>query len=287
MKPANVARLALIPTLVVCVVAYYGSIAWTVLMSFTASGMLPRYQFVGLKNYVDLFETDRWHSAFTNMFLFGGLYITCSLALGILLAIALDQVRRFQSALQTIFLYPVALSFIVTGLAWQWFLDPTRGLQHFMRSVGFESFTFEWLNDPNRAVYVVVLAGVWHAAGLTMAIIMAGLHSIDREIWNASRVDGIPKRVMYRRVILPMLTPVIVICVVLLAMDVVKSYELIVAMTDGGPGFSTDLPAKFVVDNLFARANIGLASAGATVMLVTVLAILAASWVATRNKAAS
>lgn len=284
MTPRRAAKLVLLPTVVVCTIGYYGSILWTTLMSFTSSNMLPRYQFVGFSKYVELFGMDRWYRAFTNMFVFGGLYIVCSLAFGILLAIALDHVRRGQNLLQTIFLYPVALSFIVTGLAWQWFLNPTTGLQHFMRSIGFESFTLEWLSNPDLAIYAVVIAGVWHASGLTMAIIFAGLRSIDAEIWRAGRVDGIPKRVMYRRVILPMLRPVMIVCIVLLAMDVIKSYELIVAMTGGGPGFSTDLPAKFVVDNLFTRANIGLASAAATIMLITVLAILLASRLANRNE---
>ena len=117
-----------------------------------------------------------------------------------------------------------------------------------------------------------------------MAIVYAGLSSIDGEIWRAGRVDGVPRWRMYLRVVLPMLGPVILICVVLLAMNVVKSYDLIVAMTGGGPGFATDLPAKFVVDNLFTRGNIGLASAAATVMLLTILAILLLSgWIQRRR----
>lgn len=286
LTPRRAAKLALLPTVVACVIGYYGSMLWTILMSFTSSTILPRYDFVGFDKYVELFGVDRWYRAFTNMFVFGGLYILCSLAFGILLAIALDHVRRGQNLLQTIFLYPVALSFIVTGLAWQWFLNPTTGVQQFVRSIGFESFTFEWLNNPDLAIYAVVIAGVWHASGLVMAIIFAGLRSIDAEIWRAGRVDGIPKHVMYWRVVLPMLKPVMVICVVLLAMDVVKSYELIVAMTGGGPGFATDLPAKFVVDNLFTRGNIGLASAAAAIMLATVLVILLGSRLASRGERA-
>src|SRR5690606_34540087 len=157
-------------------------------------------------------------------------YIACSLAFGTLLAIAMDQGIKAQNVFQTIFLYPIALSFIVTGLAWQWFLNPTTGLQQFVRDMGFDSFTFDWLTRPDMAIYTLVIAGVWHAAGLMMAIIFAGLRSIDGEIWRAARVDGIPKATMYRRVVLPMLKPIFVTCIVLLSMDVIKSYELIVAM---------------------------------------------------------
>ena len=274
---ARVARLALAPTIVACLIGYYGSIAWTVAMSFTTSGVLPRAEWAGIDQYARLWGEPRWHTAFTNMFVFGGLYIACSLAFGTLLAVAVDQAMRGRNLLQAIFLYPIALSFIVTGLAWQWFLNPTVGLQGFVRSLGFEDFAFDWLSSPERAIFTLVIAGVWHSAGLVMAIVYAGLGSVDAEIWRAGRVDGIPRPTMYRRVVLPMLAPVLLVCVVLLAMDVVKSYDLVVAMTGGGPGFSTDLPAKFVVDHLFTRANIGLASAAATVMLVAILVILLVS----------
>ena len=121
-----------------------------------------------------------------------------------------------------------------------------------------------------------------------MAIVYAGLGSVDAEIWRAARIDGVSRRRMYLRVILPMLKPVLLVCVVLLAMNVVKSYDLVVAMTGGGPGFSTDLPAKFVVDHLFQRANIGLASAAATVMLVTLLLVLLLSnWLQRRGGTSS
>ena len=262
------------PTIVLCAVGFYGAIAWTVGMSFTSSSILPRYDFVGLQQYRELWGFDRWRVAYRNMFVFGGLYIAGSLGLGIVLAIALDQGVRARTALQTAFLYPIALSFIVTGLAWQWFLNPTTGLQEFVRGLGFAGFTFDWLNRPDLAIYTVVIAGVWHAAGLMMVIVFAGLRSVDAELWRAARVEGIPRATMYARVILPMLRPVLATGVVLLAMDVVKSYELIVAMTGGGPGYATDLPAKFVVDHFFERADIGRAAAAATIMLLSVLAVL-------------
>lgn len=274
MGAERTARLALVPTILLCLVGYYGSIAWTVGMSFTPSGVLPVYEWAGASQYVRLWGEPRWHTAFSNMFVFGGLYIGGSLGLGTLLAIALDQGVRGRSLLQTVFLYPIALSFIVTGLAWQWFLNPTTGLQEFVRGLGFSEFRFDWLSSPDRAIFTLVIAGLWHSAGLVMAIVYAGLGSVDVEIWRAGRVDGIPRWKMYLRVVLPMLTPVLLVCVVLLAMNVVKSYELVIALTGGGPGYATDLPAKYVVDNLFTRANIGLASAAAVVMLAAVLAIL-------------
>lgn len=271
------ARLVLLPTVLLCLIAFYGSIGWTIAMSFTPSGILPKYDWAGFDQYLRLWNTPRWHQAFSNMFVFGGIYILGCLSFGILLAIAVDQGGRGRNLLQSLFLYPIALSFIVTGLAWQWFLNPIVGLQAFVRGLGAEEFVFDWLSSPQKAVFTLVIAGLWHSSGLVMAIVYAGLGAIDDEIWRAARIDGISKPRMYRRVILPMLKPVLLVCVVFLAMNVVKSYDLVVAMTGGGPGFSTDVPAKFVVDHLFQRANIGLASAAATVMLIAVLLILVLS----------
>ncbi|WP_244499475.1 carbohydrate ABC transporter permease [Rhizobium sp. AC44/96] len=255
---------------------------WTIQISFTSSGLLPTGKFVGLYQYVELFKQNRWTVAYRNLFLLGGLYTAFSLLFGTLLAVALDQGIRGKSYLQTVFLYPIALSFIVTGLAWHWVLNPTTGLEFFVRGLGFEDFRFNLLTNPQLAIFTLVIAGVWHSSGLMMAIIFAGLQSVDGEIWRASKVDGIPKLTMYRRVVIPMLAPVFITCLVLLAMQVVKSYDLVVAMTGGGPGYSTDVPAKFVVDHLFERANIGRASAASVLMLLTVIVLLGCSTLASK-----
>ncbi len=281
-RPHNVAKLVLVPTILLTAVGVYGSMFWTMQISFTSSGLLPTGNFVGLEQYIKLFQQDRWSVSYRNLFLLGGLYIAFSLSFGLLLAIALDQGIRARSMLQTVFLYPIALSFIVTGLAWRWVLNPTTGLEYFVQGLGFTEFKFNLLTNPDFAIFTLVIAGVWHGSGLMMAIIFAGLQSVDSDIWRASRVDGIPKITMYRRVILPMLLPVFLTCLVLLAMNVVKSYDLVVAMTGGGPGYSTDVPAKFVVDHLFERGNVGRASAASVLMLLTVVVLLVVSSIATR-----
>lgn len=269
------AKAVVAPTVLVMAACFYGTILWTIYISFTRSSLVPNYDFAGVAQYVRLFSTARWYTAFGNMFVFGGLFIAGALVLGTLLAVLIDQKVKGEGAFRTIFLYPLSMSFIVTGLAWQWFLNPTMGLQDFVRGLGWESFTFDWIVDRDRAIYTLVLAGVWHSSGLIMAIMLTGLRGIDHEIWRAARVEGIPRWRTYLSIVLPMLRPLVVTCVVLLAIAVVKSYDLVVAMTRGGPGNATDLPAKFVVDLTFERANIGLASAGAVVMLVAVLAALA------------
>jgi glucose/mannose transport system permease protein len=268
------AKAVLTPTVLVMAVCFYGAILWTIYISFTRSSLVPNYGFEGLFQYVRLFNTARWYTAFGNMFVFGGLFIAAALVLGTLLAVLIDQKVKGEGVFRTIFLYPLSMSFIVTGLAWQWFLNPTMGLQDFVRGLGWDSFAFDWIVDRDRAIYTLVLAAVWHSSGLIMAIMLAGLRGIDHEIWRAARVEGIPRWRTYISIVLPMLRPLVVTCVVLLSIAVVKSYDLVVAMTKGGPGNATDLPAKFVTDLTFERANIGLASAGAVVMLVAVLAAL-------------
>ena len=162
----------------------------------------------------------------------------------------------------------------VTGLAWQWFLNPGAGLQRFVNDLGWESFRFDWITDREMAIYTICFALIWHSSGLVMAMMLAGLRSIDSEIWRAIRLDGIPKWRAYLSIILPMLRPMIVTNVVMMAIAVVKAYDLVLAMTGGGPGGSTDVPGKFVIDYTFGRANLGLASAGAVTMLLIVAAVV-------------
>lgn len=269
------AKLVLAPTVLVMLVCFYGSAMWTVYISMTRSFLLPTYAFAGGAQYVRLFHTARWQVAYGNMFLFGVLDIVGTLFLGTLLAVLLDRQVRFEGVFRTIMLYPLSISFIVTGLTWQWVLSPTIGVQHFVNGLGWTDFVFDWITRPDRAIYTLVFAGIWHQSGLIMAIMLAGLRGVDREIWRAIRVEGIPAWRAYLHIILPMLRPLIVTCIVLIAIAVVKSYDLVVAMTNGGPGFASDLPGKFVVDFEFERANIGQASAAATVMLGSVLAIVA------------
>ncbi len=269
------ATFTLAPTVIVMAVGFYACLVWTGAMSLTPSRVLPDYTFVGLSQYTRLFANLRWQTAFGNMFLFGSLFTAASLIVGLLLAIALDARVRAESFLRSVFLYPFALSFIVAGLAWRWLLDPTFGLERIVRDLGFDSFRFQWLVDADMAIYTVVIAGVWRNAGLVMAIMLAALRGVNPEIWRATRVDGIPTWRVYVHIIIPLLRPAILTAVVLLATAVITSYDLVVAMTGGGPGYATDIPGKFVVDFLFVRSNLGLASAAAIIMLVSIVGALA------------
>lgn len=268
-------RVAITPFIIIVLVVFVGCVAWSVQLSFTGSKLLPSYKFVGLDQYVRLFATERWIVSLKNMVLFGIFFISGAIALGFLMAVLIDQKIRGESFFRTVFLYPYSLSFVVTGLAWQWLLNPTLGIQNAMREMGWTNFTFDWLANQDMAIYTIVIAAIWHGSGLVMALMLAGLRGVDQEIWRATRVDGVPTWRVYVHIIAPILGPVIFASVVLLGLSVIKGFDIVIAMTDGGPGIATEVPAKFVLDHLLERANVGLAMAGATVMLVTVIAALA------------
>ena len=275
LKKNLVPMLALLPAVLVMLTCFYGSSLWTTYISMTPSGMLPNYRFIGFEQYVRLFDTPRWQTAYTNMAIFGALMVLGTLAAGTLLAILIDSKVRCEGIFRTLLLYPLSMSFIVTGIAWQWVLSPTEGVQQFVRNLGWSDFTFDWIVQPDRAIYTLVFAGIWHSSGLVMVLMLAGLRGVDHDIWRATRVEGISRTRTYIHIILPMLRPTILTCVVLLTTAVVKGYDLVVALTGGGPGDASDLPALFVVNAAFERANIGLASAGAVVMVLSIVAALA------------
>lgn len=268
------AYLALLPAAIIVIVGYLGCMLWTARLSFSSSKLLPKLDFVGLAQYQRLFDNERFLVSVENILIFGILYLLGALVFGFLLAVFIDQRIRGEAPFRTIFLFPYSMSFVVTGLAWQWFLNPTLGLQKLLRDIGFTTFTFDWIVNQQMVIYTLVIAGLWHASGLVMAILLAGLRGIDADLWKAARVDGIPTWRVYFSIVLPLLGPMIVTVVVLLSVQVARLYDLVVAMTRGGPGIASEVPAKFVMDHLFERNNIGLATAAATMMLVTVLCIL-------------
>lgn len=267
-------RLVLAPSVAISLFFVYGFMLWTFVLSLTSSRMLPSYDFIGFAQYGRLMENERWWVASTNLVIFGGLFVVICLVLGAFLAILLDQRIRREGTLRTIYLYPMALSFIVTGVVWKWLLNPGLGLQAMVRSWGFESFTFDWLIDPDMAVYTLVIAAVWQASGFVMALFLAGLRGIDDSIIKAAQLDGGSLPRIYWRVVIPCLRPVMFSAVMILAHIAIKSFDLVVALTGGGPGYASDLPATFMYTHAFTRAQVGLGSASAMLMLGGVLAIL-------------
>lgn len=268
------AKIAAIPMILVASVVFVGGTLWTVVHSFTDSRLLPSTNFIGVEQYERLFDTPRWQVSVTNLAIYGSTSLVFSFTIGFLLAALLDQKIRFENTFRTIFLYPFALSFIVTGLVWQWILDPTLGLPKLIRDLGFEGFDLALLGNPETVLFALVIAGLWQGTGFVMVLMLAGLRGIDEEIWKAAKVDGIPAWKTYLFVIIPMMRGVFITTLVIVASGIVKLYDLVVAMTQGGPGFASEVPAKYVFDFMFQRANLGQGLAASTVMLLTVLIIL-------------
>ena len=267
-------KIVLSPSLAIVLIFVYGFIFFTFYLSFTDSRILPSFGLVEFENYRKLFGVRAWGIAIDNLFVFGGLYILICCVLGLALAILLDQKIRAEGAIRTIYLYPMALSFIVTGTAWKWFLDPGIGLEAVVQGWGFESFTFGWIKDRDMAIYTIVIAAVWQTSGFVMAMFLAGLRGIDNEIMKAAQIDGASNWALYRRIIIPQLRPAFMSAFVVLAHMAIKSYDLVIALTGGGPGQATELPATFMYSYTFTRNQMGIGAASATLMMMTIAAII-------------
>jgi len=268
------AKVASIPMILTVLVVFLGGSIWTIFYSFTSSKLLPKWKFVGFDQYERLWETRRWIISIENLALYGIFSLVFTLFIGFTLAALLDRKIRFENTFRTILLYPFALSFIVTGLTWQWILNPDFGLQGVIRDFGWESFSFDPLNDPETVMFGLLISGLWQGTGLIMVILLAGLRGIDEDIWRAARVDGIGTVKTYIRIIIPMMRPVFITALVLISAGIIKIYDLVVAQTDGGPGIASEVPAKYVMNYMFGAQNLGQGFAASTMMLVSVIVIL-------------
>ena len=248
--------------------------AWTTWMSFTPSTLVPVAGWVGWRNYTAVLGTRNWTIAFDNLLLFGCGFVVLTTLTGLALAILLDQRIRAENVLRSIFLYPMAVSFVVTGTVWSWLLNPGMGVQKLVNDWGWTSFRFDWLIDRDMAIWTVVIAGIWQASGFAMALFLAGLRSVDGDLIKAAQIDGAGPVRLYTRVILPSLWPIAIAVLVILLQFAIKTFDLVRALTGGGPGLATQLPALVVYDFMFQRGNIGRGSAAAVLMLLTLLGVL-------------
>jgi glucose/mannose transport system permease protein len=267
-------RLVLAPSFLLTLIFLYGFIIWNGYLSFTTSRLMPNLTWAGLAQYQILFENERWWVAVKNLFIFASLFIGSGMAIGIGLAIFLDQKIRGEGILRTIYLYPMALSFVVTGTAWKWMLNPGLGLEKLMHDWGFIHFTFDWLVNSDMSIYTVVIAGVWQSSGFVMALFLAGLRGVDDSIIKAAQIDGASLPRIYWKIILPALRPVFFSTLMILSHIAIKSFDLVMALTGGGPGFSSDVPATFMYAMAFTRGQMGVGAASSMMMLATVAALV-------------
>ena len=269
------AKIAALPMIATALVIFVGCTLWTIYHSFTRSRLLPAPEkWVGLKNYERLWGENRWLISIENLAIFGACSLVLSLVIGFILAALLDRKIRFENTIRTIILYPFALSFVVTGLVWQWLLNPSLGLQNVIREWGWTTFTFDPLNNAEIVIFGILIAGVWQGSGFVMVLMLAGMRGIDEDVWKASRVEGIPAWKTYIFIVIPMMRPVFVTALVIISAGIIKVYDLVVAQTSGGPGIASEVPAKYVIDKMFGSQNLGLGFAASTMMLLSVLVVL-------------
>jgi glucose/mannose transport system permease protein len=248
--------------------------AWTTWVSFTASTLMPDYAWIGLRNYWSVTRTANFQIAYVNLVIFGLGSVLLTMALGLLLAILLDQRVRGENVLRTIFLYPLAVSFVVTGTVWSWLLNPGLGVQKMVQDLGWTTFRFDWLVQSDKAIYTVILASTWQGAGFAMALFLAGLRSVDSDLIKAAQIDGAGPWRTYRRVLLPTIWPIFITVFVILLQSAIKTFDLVRALTGGGPGISTMLPTLVVYDFMFQRSELGRGSAAAVLLLLSLLVVL-------------
>jgi glucose/mannose transport system permease protein len=267
-------KIMLAPSIAASLVFVYGFIGLTAWISFTNSRLLPRYALAGVGRYKELFANDVWWTSAANLGWFGIPFIAICMGVGLLLAILLDQRIRAEGGLRAIYLYPMALSSIVAGTAWQWILSPGSGIDKVMHDLGLASFAFNWLADPDKAIFCVVMAAAWQSTGFAAALFLAGLRGVDAQVFKAAQVDGATLPTIYRKIVIPGMRPVFFSVLLILCHITIKTFDLVVALTAGGPGTSSSLPAIFMYTFSFNRGQLGVGAAASMMMLATIVAVI-------------
>ncbi len=266
-------KLVLVPPFVVAAFFFYGLATWIVAVSLTPSKGVVNWEWVGLAQYARLSADAGWWKAVGNMARFLPLTIAIPLVLGGLLAVLLDQKIRAEGVLRLLYLYPLALSWIVAGTVWRWILAPDVGIESLLKKHGFPNAHFDWIVNADWSIYAIALVAVWHSTGFVMAMFIAGLRGIDDSIIKAARIDGASMPRVYWSVVLPALRPTVFSALLILLPAMIKTYDLVVVLTQGGPGQSSTLPAFYMFDRFFMREQMGQGAAAGSIILMTCIAI--------------
>ncbi|MDK2886886.1 MAG: glucose/mannose transport system permease protein [Thermosipho sp. (in: thermotogales)] len=279
------------PSIIAIAIFVYGFISWTLRVSFSnwnsfSALLRGEYKFVGLRNYIRLFQdtrfqTDLWNTLFfTLFFLFG------TIALGIIMAILVDKGLKGSRLFQNLYLFPMAISFVVTGTVWSWIFAPgtlpnnPQGINLLFHKLGLDNLMWGWytstdsLGHFNLALIPVIIAAVWQLSGYTMAMYLAGLRGIPNDIIEAAKVDGASEWKIFWKVKMPLLTPITLSALIILGHISLKIFDLVFAMTGSGPNFVTDVPAIYMFELTFRSNRYALGSAIAIIMLLFVAVVI-------------
>lgn len=273
------AFLLILPSIVAVAVFVYGFIGWSIRVSLSAwKGLLPDYTWVGLKNYVTLLTSDaRFQVDIRNTVIFTLIFVVGSLLLGLALAILLDQGLRGENAFRSIFLFPMAISYIVTGVVWRWLMNPAMGsrlsgLNLLFDNIGLDFLINRWYTTPQWGIAAIAIPAIWQMSGYTMALYLAGLRGIPDELREAARVDGASEGQIYRRIVLPMLSPVTLSAMIILGHMSLKVFDLIISVA--GKQLPLDVPAIYMWQTTFDGYFYGRGAAIGILLLLSVAVLI-------------
>lgn len=271
----------LLPSMIAIFIFVYLFILWSVRVSFSAwEGVIPDFTFVGLRNYIEVFSTERFRIDLWNTFYFTLFFIIITISGGLLLALILDAKIKGEAVFRTIFMFPMALSFVVTGIVWRWIFNPKVGLNVLFQFIGFKDATWGWYTDPTSffhfhvALIPVFIAASWQLTGYTMAMYLASLRGIPEDIKEAARVDGASPFQTFWYILLPMLRPVTLSAIIVLGHISLKIFDLVYSMTGSGPGFATDIPGIYMFEATFRGNLYAHGAVISTVMLIMVTMVI-------------
>lgn len=281
------------PSIVAVGIFIYGFIGWTGFISLTKwNDVLPDYTLVGFKNYQKLFANMRFQIDLHNTLVFTVIFVASCLLIGLLLAVLIDQRIKGEGIFRNLFLLPMAVSFIVSGVIWRWLFNPGSiqmgniGVNQLFEKIGLNFLICGWYTDPDIGIKAVAIAAIWQFSGYTMALYLAGLRGIPLELREAASIDGADQFQIFYHIILPFLRPVTFGAIIILGHISLKIFDLIVAMTGSGPAFSCDVPAFFMYDTTFRGNHFAQGASIAIVLLLLVSLLIIPYLVSTFRKEA-
>lgn len=268
------------PSIVAVGIFIYGFIGWTGFISFTKwNNVLPDYTLAGFENYRKLFANMRFQIDLQNTLVFTVIFVIFSLLIGLLLAVLIDQRIKGEGIFRNLFLLPMAVSFIVSGVIWRWLFNPGSiqlgniGVNQLFEKVGLNFLICGWYTDPEIGIKAVAIAAIWQFSGYTMALYLAGLRGIPLELREAAAIDGANQWKIFYYITLPFLRPITFGAIIILGHISLKIFDLVVAMTGSGPAFSSDVPAFFMYDTTF-RGNHFAQGASIAIILLLLVSLL-------------
>lgn len=266
------------PSILALAIFVYGFIAWSVRVSLSEwKGLLPDYTWAGFRNYLELFVDPRFHIDIRNTLIFTIVFVGGTLSLGLLLAILLDQNLPGEAFFRNLFIFPMAISFIVTGVVWRWLMNPAMGsrmsgLNLLFQNMGLDFLINQWHTTPKWGIAAIALAAIWQMSGYTMAIFLGGLRSIPDELREAARVDGANEFQIYLKIILPILSPVTLSAMIILGHISLKVFDLIIAVA--GKQLPLDVPAIYMWQTTFDGYFFGRGAAIGILLLLSVAVLI-------------